>query len=56
MERNADICVVGAAGSGMAAAIVARQNGAKDVLLLEKQNAPGGCTIMSAGLVDPNQA
>ncbi|MGM9615142.1 MAG: FAD-dependent oxidoreductase [Oscillospiraceae bacterium] len=51
MEKTVDICVVGAAGSGMAAAIVAKQNGVKNVLLLEKNAAPGGCTVMSAGMM-----
>ena len=51
MEKYVDICVVGAAGSGMAAAIVAKQKGAGSVLLLEKQHAPGGCTVMSAGMM-----
>ena len=51
MEKTVDLCVVGAAGSGMAAAIVAKQKGVGNVLLLEKQNAPGGCTIMSAGMM-----
>lgn len=51
MEKTVDLCVVGAAGSGMSAAIVARQNGVGSVLLLEKNAAPGGCTVMSAGMM-----
>lgn len=54
MEYNVDLCVVGAAGSGMAAAITAAQQGAKKILVLEKQNAPGGCTVMSAGMMGIN--
>lgn len=54
MEKYVDLCVIGAAGSGMSAAIVAKQHGVKDVLLLEKQNAPGGCTTMSAGMMGIN--
>ena len=51
MEKTVDVCVVGAAGGGLSAAITARQNGAKEVLILEKQNHPGGCTLMSAGMM-----
>ena len=51
MEYTVDLCVVGAAGSGMSAAIVARQQGVEKVMLLEKQKNPGGCTIMSAGMM-----
>ena len=51
MEYQVDLCVVGAAGSGMTAAIAARQAGVEKVLILEKQNAPGGCTVVSAGIM-----
>ena len=50
MDYTVDLCVVGAAGSGMSAAIVAKQKGVGSVMLLEKQKNPGGCTIMIAGV------
>ena len=37
MEYSVDLCVVGAAGSGLAAAITAAQSGVQRVLVLEKQ-------------------
>jgi fumarate reductase flavoprotein subunit len=54
MERTVDLCIVGAAGSGMAAAIVAAQRGVTNILVLEKMKAPGGCTSMSAGMMGIN--
>ena len=54
MEKTVDLCVVGAAGSGMAAAITAAQSGTKDILVLEKNPSPGGCTTMSAGMMGIN--
>ena len=50
MEKYVDICVVGGSGSGMAAAITAKQQGASSVMLLEKMKNVGGCTVMSAGM------
>ncbi len=50
IEKQADICIVGAAGSGLAAAVKAIENGAKNVIVLEKMKSPGGCTRMCAGL------
>ena len=54
MERSVDLCVVGAAGSGMSAAISAAQHGVKNILVLEKMKNPGGCTTMSAGMMGIN--
>jgi fumarate reductase flavoprotein subunit len=54
VEREVDICIVGAAGSGMSAAIVAAQKGVKKVLVLEKMKAPGGCTSMTMGMMGIN--
>jgi succinate dehydrogenase/fumarate reductase flavoprotein subunit len=54
MERTVDLCVVGAAGSGLSAAVVAAQNGVKHILVLEKNDNPGGCTAMSAGMMGIN--
>jgi urocanate reductase len=51
MIREVDLCIVGAAGGGMSAAISAAQNGVKRILVLEKMKAPGGCTSMSAGMM-----
>ena len=51
MERTVDLCIVGASGAGMSAAIVAKQTGIKDVLVLEKMPSVGGCMKMSAGMM-----
>lgn len=51
MEYQVDLCIVGASGAGMTAAVAARQHGVERVLVLEKQKRPGGCTIMSAGIM-----
>lgn len=51
MERTVDLCIVGASGAGMSAAIVAKQKGVKRVLVLEKMPSVGGCTKMSAGIM-----
>lgn len=51
MERTVDLCIVGASGAGMSAAIVAKQKGIGSVLVLEKMPSVGGCTKMSAGIM-----
>jgi fumarate reductase flavoprotein subunit len=51
MERTVNLCVVGASGSGMSAAISAAQHGLKNILVLEKMKTTGGCTKMSAGMM-----
>ena len=51
MERTVDLCIVGASGGGMSAAIAARQHGIQSVLVLEKMPSVGGCTKMSAGMM-----
>ncbi|MCR4435710.1 MAG: FAD-dependent oxidoreductase [Clostridiales bacterium] len=48
-EYTADVCVVGAGGSGTAAAVQAARDGAK-VVLLEKSCIPGGLGAQGAGL------
>ncbi len=51
MERTVKVCIVGAAGAGLSAAISAAQHGVKDILVLEKMKTTGGCTKMSAGMM-----
>lgn len=51
MEKTVDICIVGASGAGMSAAIVAKQLGIERVLVLEKMSSVGGCMKMSAGMM-----
>ena len=41
-ERHVDILVIGAGPAGLAAAISARENGIDSVLVLERENEPGG--------------
>ena len=45
-----DLCVVGAAGGGLAAAVRAKQLGVEKIVVLEKMKKPGGCTQMAAGM------
>lgn len=54
MEKKVDLCIVGAAGSGMTAAIYAAQKGVKNIVVLEKMKRPGGCTTMSCGMMALN--
>ncbi|QKF07341.1 flavocytochrome c [Berryella wangjianweii] len=54
---TADVCVIGAGGSGLTAAISAAQNGAK-VIVVEKCGITGGSTNVSEGAlnaVDPER-
>ena len=41
-ERNVDLLVIGAGPAGLAAAISARENGIGSILVLERENEPGG--------------
>ena len=54
MEKTVQLCVVGAAGSGMSAAVSAAQHGVREILVLEKSAVVGGCTSMSAGMMGIN--
>lgn len=48
-NKQADIVVIGAGGAGMTAAIEAVQNGATNVVILEKMPQTGGNTTRSTG-------
>lgn len=48
-QLKADIVVIGAGGAGMTAAIQAVQNGATNVVILEKMPMTGGNTVRSTG-------
>lgn len=48
-NQQADIVVIGGGGAGMTAAIQAVQDGATDVIILEKMAATGGNTTRSTG-------
>ena len=41
-ERNVDILIIGAGPAGLAAAIAARKSGIDSVLVIERENEPGG--------------
>jgi len=49
-EMTVDVCIVGAAGAGMAAAVTARECGAEKVVLLEKMKSTGGSTKLAVGI------
>ena len=48
-DIETDVLVVGTGGSGLVAAIIAHDEGAK-VTLIEKTNAVGGTTAVSGGI------
>ncbi len=50
MKTKVDVCIIGAAGAGMSAALKAVQFGAQQVLILEKMPTYGGCTKMAGGI------
>ena len=41
-DRHVDILIIGAGPAGLAAAIAARENGIDSILILERENEPGG--------------
>ncbi|MEL1133972.1 flavocytochrome c [Desulfitobacterium sp. THU1] len=48
-DKSADIVVIGAGGAGMTAAIQAVQDGAKNVVIVEKMPITGGNSVRSTG-------
>jgi succinate dehydrogenase/fumarate reductase flavoprotein subunit len=48
-ELSVDICILGAAGAGLCAAVRAKECGANKILVLEKMKKVGGCTELAAG-------
>lgn len=51
LTKKVDLCIVGGSAAGMSAAIIARRNGVKDILILEKMNAFGGTARMTGGIM-----
>lgn len=47
--QNKDVVVIGAGGAGLVAAIEAKNNGAKNVIVIEKMAFAGGNTLISGG-------
>lgn len=47
--QNKDVVVVGAGGAGLVAAIEAKNNGAQNVIVIEKMAFAGGNTLISGG-------
>jgi fumarate reductase flavoprotein subunit len=50
-NSEADVVVVGGGGAGVTAALTAIQNGAKKVILLEKESALGGTSATAGGIM-----
>jgi fumarate reductase flavoprotein subunit len=50
VKHQSDVIVIGAGGSGLAAAVAAAENGAK-VIVLEKHSKVGGATVFAEGMV-----
>lgn len=50
-DEEVDVLVVGAGGAGLASAVEAADNGAEDVLIIEKMPIIGGTTFISQGLI-----
>ena len=48
-EKTADVIVVGAGGAGLSAAIAATDNGAQNVIIIEKSNRTGGNLNLTSG-------
>lgn len=50
VELEADIVIIGGGGAGLPAALTAIENGAKNVILLEKRNKVGGNAVLANGI------
>lgn len=50
MEKKVKLCILGASGAGLSAAIFAAQHGMDNILVLEKMKNTGGCTKTSGGM------
>ena len=50
-ERDVDVLVVGSGAAGLAAALSARENGARSVLIAESEGQVGGSSRLSGGLM-----
>ncbi len=50
-DQEVNILVIGAGGAGLAAAVEAADNGAEDILIIEKMPVIGGTTFISQGLI-----
>jgi len=50
-KLQADIVVIGGGGSGLVAAVAAAENGAKNVIVLEKAAHPGGNAMLAVGMM-----
>ena len=48
-DLKANLVIIGGGGTGLAAAVAAKENGAGRVILLEKRGTPGGNTAMPMG-------
>lgn len=49
MEHITDLVVIGGGGAGITAALAASDRGIKDIVVLEKRNAPGGNSLFPEG-------
>ncbi len=47
---EARLVIVGGGGAGLAAAVQAAENGASDIMIIEKRGSPGGNTALAGGL------
>ncbi len=54
MKIQVDVCVVGAAGGGLAAAVRAKELGAEKVIILEKMRRIGGSSVRPRGMFAVN--
>lgn len=50
-DKEVNLLVIGAGGSGLTAAVQAALNGAEDILLVEKMSTIGGVTALSQGVI-----